>query len=213
MSNSDTRYRAVVGLLAAVVATSSGLPVLANTPGDGSAGAAVDYRVLATSQTSTMERELNQAAEEGFRLEAVMGGDTAFGGSEVVAVVERRGSRARYAYRLLATSKTSTMQDELQAAAAEGYHYRFQTVFDTAFGGDEVVVILERDKDATIGSSEFLLLATSRTSTLQKELQTAAAKGYDLVGLTVGETGFSGSEVVAILSRSLSSDDPRAGQE
>ena len=46
-------------------------------------------RVLATSKTSTLEKELNEAAESGFRFSAVMGGETAFGGKEVVAVVTR----------------------------------------------------------------------------------------------------------------------------
>jgi hypothetical protein len=75
----------------------------------------VEYRVLATSKTATMEKELNEAAESGFRFSTVMGGDTAFGGNEVVVVMSRGGQpRGQYAYRLLATSKTSTMQKELQ---------------------------------------------------------------------------------------------------
>ena len=32
-----------------------------------------EYRVLATNKTSTMEKELNDAAEQGFRFQAVMG--------------------------------------------------------------------------------------------------------------------------------------------
>src|SRR5262252_7462574 len=44
----------------------------------------VEYRLLATNKTSTMEKEMNQAAAEGFRFEGSMGGDTAGGGSEMV---------------------------------------------------------------------------------------------------------------------------------
>ena len=148
-----------------------------------------------------MQRELNQAADQGYRLDTVMGGETAFGGKEVVAVVRRHQSSGRYAYRLLATLKTSTMQEEIQQAAAAGFHYRDQTVFETAFGGEEVVVILERDDDAALQPMEYLLLATSRTSTLQSELQAAAKMGYELVGMTVGETSFAGEELVAITRR------------
>ncbi len=109
----------------------------------------VDYRVLATNKTSTMEKELNEAAEAGFRFRAVMGGETAIGGNEVVAVVSRvTGVKGRFAYKLLATSKTSTMERELQQAADAGFEYRDQTVFKSAFGGEEVVCILERDEDA-----------------------------------------------------------------
>jgi hypothetical protein len=163
----------------------------------------VDYRVLATNKTSTMERELNDAAEAGFRYQAVMGGETAFGGSEVVVVLGRNpdAGRGRFSYKLLATSRTSTMQRELQQAADAGFHYRGQTVFETALGGAEVVVILERDKDAEAQSFEYRLLATAKTGTLQKELLEAGAIGFEVVGMTVGKTALGGGELVAIMRR------------
>ena len=161
-----------------------------------------DHRVLATNKTSTMEKELNDGAEAGFRFQAVMGGESAFGGKEVVVVMSRQTQRvSRYSYRLLATSKTSTMQKELQDAADAGFHYKGQTVFGSTFGGDEVVVILERDKEAAPRPSEYKLLATSKTSTLQKEIQEAGAAGYELVGMTVAKTALGGKELVAILRR------------
>ena len=165
-------------------------------------GGSVEYRVLATNKTATMEKELNDAAEAGFRFSAVMGGDTAFGGSEVVVVMSKGGApKGRYAYRLLATSKTSTMQKELQQAADAGYHYRGQSVFQTSFGGDETVVILERDEEAASQAYEYRLLATSKTSTLQGELRVAGAGGYELVGMTVAKTALAGSELVVITRR------------
>ena len=42
----------------------------------------IEYRLLATGRTSTMERELNEAARDGFVLERAMGGETAHGGRE-----------------------------------------------------------------------------------------------------------------------------------
>ena len=45
---------------------------------------AIDYRVIATLRTGTMEKELNDAAGAGFRFSAVMGGETAVGGKEVI---------------------------------------------------------------------------------------------------------------------------------
>jgi hypothetical protein len=165
---------------------------------------AVDHRVLATSKTSTMEKELNEAAEAGFRFQAVMGGESAFGGKEVVVIMSRAEKKAagRFGYRLLATSKTSTMQKELQDAADAGYAYKGQTIFQSAFGGDEVVVILERDKDAVNRPLEYKLLATSKTSTLEKEVQQAGAVGYEVVGMTLSKTTLGGKELVAILKRS-----------
>lgn len=177
--------------LATVVAVS---PAAAQEP--------LSYRVLATNKTSTMEKELNDAAEAGYRFQAAMGGDTAIGGSEVVAIVARTAdAKRRYSYKLLATSKTSTMEKELQQAAAAGFEYRAQTVFKTMFGGEEVVCILERDKDAAGSRSEYRLLATSKTSTLEKELKPAGDAGFEVLGMTVGKTVIGGSELVAILRR------------
>ena len=59
----------------------------------------IEYRVLATSRTSTMEKELNAAAEDGYRYRTVMGGETALGGSEVV-VVMAQGEKGRYVCKL-----------------------------------------------------------------------------------------------------------------
>ncbi len=161
----------------------------------------IQYRVLATSKTSTMQREMQSAAAAGFRFGGVMGGDTAFGGSEVVIVMIKDLEPVRFDYRLLATSKTSTMQREMQAAADEGFEYRGQTVFNSAFGGEEVVVILERGVDRPVTKYEYRLLATSKTSTMQNELSEAGTHGFDFVGMTVGKTATGGSEIVAILRR------------
>jgi hypothetical protein len=175
-------------------------PALAQTP-----ATQAEYRVLATSRTSTMEKEMNQAASAGFRFSYAMGGETAIGGKEVVAVMERRGdAKAQYHYRLLATSRTSTMQREIQQAADDGYEYRTQTVFDSMFGGKEVACILEKDLQQTSPVRYgYRLLATSRTSTMEKELQESARQGYTVVGLTVGQTAAGGSELVTILRRRI----------
>jgi hypothetical protein len=162
-----------------------------------------EVRVLATNKTSTMEKEINQAADAGFRFADVMGGETSFGGSEVAVVMIRaQDAKPGFQYRLLATSKTSTMQKELQEAGDAGFEYRGQTIFKSTFGGNEVVVILERDR--TIEKPlryEYRLVATKRTSTLQKELADVLATGYEFVGMTVADTAIGGDELVCILRR------------
>lgn len=167
------------------------------------AAAGPEYRVLATTKTSTMQNELNQAADAGFRFKLVMGGETGVGGKEVVTLMERLpGAAARYQYRLVATNRTSTMQKELQEAADAGFEYRGQTVFESLFGGREVACILEKDleREPTI-KFEYRLLATTRTSTMQKELQEASDQGYEILGLTVAKTAIGGSELVTIIRR------------
>lgn len=186
-------------------AVAAGVLVVLTSSGTALAQDKIDYRVLATNKTATMQKEMNEGADAGFRFGGVMGGDTAFGGSEVVVIMSKAtSSGARYDYRLLATNKTSTMQKEMQEAGDAGFDYKGQSVFKSTFGGKEVVVILERDKDAkAIGRFEYRLLATKKTSTLQKELGEVGETGYEFVGMTVAQTLVGGTESVAILRRQL----------
>jgi hypothetical protein len=70
------------------------------------------------------------------------------------------------------------MQKELQEAADEGYDYAGYT------GRGEVIVILEKNvSKPTHKNYDYKLLATSRTSTMQKELDEAAAAGYEFVAV------------------------------
>ena len=187
------RIRRVVSAVCAAAVLSTSSLALAQK--------AVEYRVLATNKTSTMQREMQDAADAGFRYGGVMGGKTAFGGSEVVAVMQRDGSPERYQYLLLATNKTSTMQKEMQEAGDKGFEYAGQTVFNTAFGGEEVVVILEKLVGAPITRYEYRLLATKKTSTMQKELAESGEAGFAFVGMTVAKSMLGGEEVVSILRR------------
>ena len=146
---------------------------------------------------------MNAAADAGYRFMSVMGGETAFGGKEVVAVMGKpEGPVTRYEYRLLATSRTSTMQKELQQASDRGFEYVGQTVFESLFGGQEVVCILQRNLDEPARPKyEYRLLATNRTSTMQKELKQVGDLGFEVVGMTVGKTAMGGNELVTITRR------------
>lgn len=166
---------------------------------------ALTYKVLATSKTSTMQKEMQEAGAAGYRFVAVMGGETAMGGKEVVVLMEKRsGDAGTYDYRLLATNRTGTLQRELQEAADAGFEAVGQTVFESLFGGKETASILQRASDAPRAQRfEYKLLATNKTSTLQKELVQAAEQGYEAIGLTVGQTSFGGSELVVITRRPI----------
>ena len=188
-------------LIVAALLLSAAVPAAAEDP-----TLDVEYRVLATSKTSTMQKEMQEAAAAGFRFGGVMGGETSFGGSEVVVVMSRTPNRSNgaYDYRLLASNKTSTMQKELQEAGDAGFEYKGQTVFKSTFGGKEVVVILERDRSASNPTQyEYRLLATKKTGTMQKELLEAGEQGFEFVGLTVAETVVGGTETVCILRRAV----------
>lgn len=170
-----------------------------------------DYKLLATNRTTTMEKEMNDAAAEGFQFMEVISGETFFGGSEALVVMIRSkesSQKGRFEYKLLATTKTSTMQKELQTAGDAGFEHRGQSVFKKTFG-TEVMVILERDREMKPKLWEYKLLATKKTSTMQKEVLEAAAEGYQFVGFSTGSTFFGGNEVVTIMRRPR---EPVSGQ-
>ncbi len=182
------------------IAALFGLAVVCSASPSLLAQEATMHRVLATSKTSTMQKEMQEAGDAGFRFAAVMGGETAVGGKEVVVVMQKpTASASKFEYRLLATNRTSKMEKEMQEGSDAGFQYVGQTVFESAFGGREVVCILERDLSITSPSKQsYRLLATTKTSTMEKELKEAGNAGYVVVGMTVGETLVGGKELVAI---------------
>ena len=190
--NRILRVSVAVAVLALVVV----LPAAAQT---------ANYKILATNKTSTMEKELKEAGALGYRFVAVMGGETGFGGSEAVVLLEKAlDDTNTYSYRLLATNRTSTLQKELQEAGEAGYHAVGQTVFESLFGGRETVAIVQRSSDQRAAVQyEYKLVATSKTSTLEKELREVVEAGYQAIDLTVGKTAMGGAEIVVITRRPL----------
>ena len=110
--------------------------------GEGLAQEDERFRLLATSRTGTMEEELNEAGAAGYRFRATQGGETAFGGNEAVVVMERDPDGGRFRYVLLATSRTGTMEEELNEVPPE-YQLVGFTVFSSRFGGTEAAATLE----------------------------------------------------------------------
>ena len=79
--------------------------------------------MLTTNKASTIqEKDLNQAVAQGSRFGAVLGGETTFGGSEVVV----------------------TMQKELTLEGENGLELVGMTAGNTRFGAKEMVSILMR---------------------------------------------------------------------
>jgi len=102
-------------------------------------------------------------------------------------------------YLLLATTKTGTMQDEINQAAATGY----RALAASRTQGSEVIVVLQRTSD----QFQYRLLATTRTGTLQKEMNDAAEGGYRVVARAV--TTKRGG---ASLTRALGNPNPDEGE-
>lgn len=146
------------------------------------------YLLLATERTSTMQREINDAAARGFRVVAASPKES----SEVVILLEQ--TKDKYDYRLVATTRTGTLQREISEAAEAGYRIVPRAVTGK---GDEVIVLMEKGAEGP-PTPQYRVLATERTGTMQKEISQASANGYSLVALA------GRGEYVAILER-----DPR----
>jgi len=139
------------------------------------------YLLLATTKTSTMQKELDEASAKGYRI--LTGSPTS--SSEMAVFLERVTQPPdTYKYKLLATSRTSTMQKELNEVAEGGFRLLPSTMIakQQVLGSVEIVVLLERPPKVE-NQYEYKLLATSRTSTLQKEVSEAQAAGFVMVGM------------------------------
>ena len=93
------------------------MPLHALLEGPTTTGIASDapraFRRLFGTRLSTLEREINQAAAQGFRVTAAMGGDVLLERSEDATV--------KHAYRLVAAGGLPTLVRDVRQAGREGY--------------------------------------------------------------------------------------------
>ena len=133
-----------------------------------------DYLFLDTQQTGTLQRELQEAADNGYRL---VSGYGSWGRPTVI--LERALEPDPIEYLLLAAAKTGTLQDEIAEAATHGY--RFTSVFEI---GGEAVAVMQRVPGQADPTHEYVVLGTKRLGTMEEEFLAAAANGFKLVGQT-----------------------------
>ena len=140
------------------------------------------FLLLAANRTGTMQDELNAAGANGYRFAGTQGGETAFGGNEVVVVMVRDPEGRRFRYILLATSRTGTMEQELNGAPPE-FNVVGMTVFSSTFGGKEAAVILEAESSAlTTSPASSSSTSGSVPSANRSDATTAGGRGIYLVG-------------------------------
>jgi hypothetical protein len=145
-----------------------------------------EYRILGTAKVKAMEKEMNQAAKEGFRY---------YTSTPPLAVLMRRekenAEKGRYDYHLLATLKKATMEKEMNEQGALGYHY-------VATGaGLGIATFFEHDtvEKADVPQRAYLVLKAARDATIQKRIGESLAAGWTLRDLTQTE------EYVVVLDR------------
>ena len=134
--------------------------------------AAPDYVFLDTERTSTLQRELQEAADNEYRL---VPGQGSWGRQTVI--LEKVFDPKPIEYLLLATSQTATLQDEIAEAATQGY--RLASVLGTE---DEAIVVMQRAPSQADPTHEYVVLGTKRLGTMEEEFHAAAVNGFQLVG-------------------------------
>ena len=146
-----------------------------------------EYRFLRTAKVNTLDKEMNQAAKEGFRY---------YLSTPPLAVLMRREkenpAKGRYEYHLLATLKKATMEKEMNEQGALGYHY-------VATGaGLGIATFFEHDtiEKADAARRAYLILKAARDATIQKQIGESLAAGWTLRDLTHTE------EYVVVFDRS-----------
>jgi hypothetical protein len=166
--------RTKVILLATLLSIISCLSLAAQESGD-------IYKLLATTKTSTMQKELDEASAQGYRI--MMGSPTS--GTEMALFLQKIAKPPdTYKYKLLATTRTGTMEKEMNDLADEGYRLMPSTMIakKQLIGPVEIVVLLERLPKPD-RQYQYKLLATNLTGTLQKEAAESQAAGFVIVGM------------------------------
>ena len=89
-----------------------------------------------------------------------------------------------YKYVVINTNKTDTLQEEMTGAAEKGFRMVPSTIVPKKrFAWVEIVVVFEQMPGDTEQQFEYLLLATNKTATLEKEVIDAVDDGYVLAAM------------------------------
>jgi hypothetical protein len=135
------------------------------------------YLVLGTYRTSTLRKEISQAATAGCRV--VAGWEE----RELVVLLEKVADPpGTYQYQLVTTPETSTMEKELQEAGAAGFRVVPQAIFlntshEGVGGSPEVVVVMEKAPNSTEAYEYRVVFHYHRESLLRAVLEGYAVSG------------------------------------
>lgn len=145
------------------------------------------YLIIEVAKLDTFEKELGDAAKQGFRL--IMA-STDQNGGRIQAFLERTATPPDvFQYRMVATVSEKTGDKEMNAAGADGFrvvpHTSMVKKGLTIFNVNSVVV-MEKPPLSTHGF-EYKSISAVKTSTFHRELQTAVDGGWKAVDMIYGK--------------------------
>jgi hypothetical protein len=144
------------------------------------------YLVLEVLKLDTFEKEINGAAGQGFRL---MMSSTSDNGARIQALMERAAAAPDvFQYRMVATFSEKTGDEEMNAAAADGFRVVPHTAMIkkgfTIFNTNSVVIMEKAPKSAE--PFDYRTISAVRTATFHRELKAAVDEGWKVVDTTYG---------------------------
>jgi hypothetical protein len=141
---------------------------------------ATEFRAISTGKLATFEKELSELAGQGFRLERLLESFTIFYQAALLSRQQTEGGAAKYEYKLLTTRRVSTLEKELEAAAAEGYEVRGIMSAGKPYVGSEMVLVLERPADDKNQRFHYRILSDvgRQGNKLNDNLQKAVSESY-----------------------------------
>ena len=152
------------------------------------AQSAHEYKFINAQNTTTLEKELNQQATDGWRLFQL---PKAMQGNSMGALLSRPSATTeqpvKYEYKVLSARRIGTLENEFKVATAQGYEFRsiisLYRAGDVAMdyllnSGGETMILLERPQGTTKPRFEYQFLSVKLEGTLQKELSEVVAQGY-----------------------------------
>ena len=172
-------------------------------------GAAIDadqnYLVLSTKRIQTMEKELDEASAEGFRV--LYGGPTqSFDMALFLQRVQEPG-QPTYSYKVLATSRLKTMEKELNEAARGGFRMLPRTaIFKHGLLTVELVMLMERSPLAE-SNYEYKLVSAGKESKLHRKIEEAIAQGFTPLTIVTG------GEHIVVMEKETAAAPAAAAQE
>lgn len=142
-----------------------------------------NYLVLSTKKIGTMEKELDEIAAKGFRV-LYSAPTQQF---DMALFLERTANTVKNpaSYKILATTRLSTMEKELDELAEQGYRFLPRTaVFKQGLLTAEFVVVMEKSSDSII-KYEYKLVQGRKELKVHKEIEAAIAKGFQPVTMII----------------------------
>ena len=155
-----------------------------------------EYKIISTRKVATLQKELEEVAQQGYEVRTIAANAKPYLGTEITLSMERPVGVAqpRFAYQVLKTGmrKEEQFNTQLPQSLAAGFRpIKVLQAIDTGIGifvganNSANLIVMERKTDdaapqQAVSHAEYKVLETLRLSTMEKELNQAAAAGFRL---------------------------------